>query len=155
DISATGFKIAAEDRSVTPAATVLLNPLNLHVKGFNTAPDDTLDLTLDSGVNDEGKVSGQAKVTANSGAMSANVAPAKLPLPALQPYLTHYTSMTLLKGNLGAKIDFARQADGTLEVKCNTGIHDVRGVDNALKQDFIKWKDLRIADIRYRSKPQG
>jgi hypothetical protein len=154
DIRATGFKVAAEDRGLTPAATVLLAPVNLHVKGFNTAPDDTLDLTLDSGVNDEGKVSGQAKVTASSGAISAHLETEKLPLTALQPYLTHYTSMTLLKGNLGAKLDVERQADGKLEVKCNTSIHDVRSVDNALKQDFIKWRDLRIADIRYRSSPQ-
>src|SRR5215469_9704295 len=96
DISATGFKLSAEDRSVTPAATLLLAPLNLHVKGFNTAPDDTLDLTLDSGVNDEGRINGQAKVAVKTETVSAHVETEKVPLTALQPYFSHYTSMTLL-----------------------------------------------------------
>jgi len=155
DISASSFKVSAEDRGVTPAATLLLSPLNVHVKGFNTAPDNAVDVMLDSGVNDAGKISGQAKVTAGTGAVTAHVETEKLPLTALQPYVAHYTSMTLLKGTLGARLDVERQADGNLTVKCDTSILDLRTVDDALKQDFIKWKDLRIKDIRYGSSPQS
>src|SRR5580658_8936460 len=115
-----GFKVSAEDRSLNPVATLLLNPINMHVAGFNLKPDDVLDITLDSGINSSGKISAKAKVTTASGAISAHVETASLPLTALQPYLAEYTSMTLLKGTLGSKIDFERKADGALTVQGGT-----------------------------------
>ena len=153
DIVAEGFKVSAEDREVKPVAKLLLAPLNVHVAGFNTSPDDTLDVTAESGVNTSGKVSAKAKVTPKSGAVSAHVEAASLGLTPLQPYVARYTSMTLLRGALGARADIERAADGALAVKANTEVSDLRTVDNALKLDFIRWKDLKLANIRYRSKP--
>jgi hypothetical protein len=153
DIAVLGLKVSGEDRQVRPAAALLLDPLNVHVAGFNTSPDDTLDITLDSAVNTSGRINARAQVTPKSGALTAHVETADLGLPALQPYLAQYTSMTLLKGTLGAKLDIERQADGVLAVKGNTWISELHTVDNALTQDFINWKLLRIADIRYRSRP--
>jgi hypothetical protein len=155
DINVSGFKVSAEDRGITPAANVLLTPLNAHVGGFNLSPDDTVDITFDSGVNGEGRISGKARATTRSGAVTAQIETEKLALTALQPYFAHYTSMTLLKGILDARVDVQRQSDGSLDVKCNTHIRDLRSVDNSLKLDFVRWKDLRIADIHYRSAPQS
>ena len=153
DITLSGFKVSAEDRQIKPAATVLLSPLNIHIAGFNLAPDDTLDFTLDSGVNGPGKVEVKAKLISKSGVMSAHVETANLDLTMLQPYIAQQTSMTLLKGALGTRLDIERDADGALAVKGNAQVSDLRTIDNALKQDFIKWKELRVADIRYRSAP--
>jgi hypothetical protein len=153
DVSVEGFKVSAEDRAVNPAAALTLAPLNVHVTGFNTSPEDTLDVTVDSGISNSGKIAARAKVTPRTAALSAHVEASDLALTLLQPYLDHYTSMTLLKGTLGTKIDLARGADGALTIGGSAGVRDLRTVDNALKLDFIKWHDLRIADIRYRSAP--
>ena len=155
DIAIAAVKVSAEDRQIKPAAALVLDPLNVHVAGFNTSPDDTLDLTLDSGVNGSGRINAQARVTAKSGAVSAHVEAADLGLQALQPYIAQYTSMTLLKGTLGAKFDIERGEDGSLAVKGKTRVAGLSTVDNALKQDFVKWKELLIADLSYRSKPAG
>ncbi|HXY96290.1 MAG TPA: DUF748 domain-containing protein [Steroidobacteraceae bacterium] len=153
DIAVTGLKVSAEDRQVKPAAVVVLDPLNVHVGGFNLAPDDSLDIQLDTAVNTSGRLTAQAKVAPRAGAVTAHVEAEHLGLPALQPLLGTYTSMTLLKGELGARIDFERRADGALSVKGDTRVSDLSTVDDALKKDFIKWKDLRIADVSYRSQP--
>jgi hypothetical protein len=153
DISVTGLKVSAEDRQVTPAAVVVLDPLHVHVAGFNLAPDCQLDITLDTAVNTSGALSAQAKVAPHSGAVTAHLEAGHLGLPALQPLLGHYTSMTLLKGELGARVDFERHADGAFAAKGETRIADLSTVDDALKQDFIKWRDLRIANVSYRSQP--
>jgi Domain of Unknown Function (DUF748) len=155
DIAIAAVKVSAEDRQIKPAAALVLDPLNVQVAGFNTSPDDTLDLTLDSRVNSSGKINAKARVTAKSGAVSAHVEAADLGLPALQPYIAQYTSMTLLKGTLGAKLDIERGADGSLAVKGKTRVAGLSTVDNALKQDFVKWKELLIADLSYHSKPAG
>ena len=153
DVSAEGFKVSAEDRALSPAAELTLAPLNVHVKGFNTSPEATLDVTVDSGVNESGKIAGHAKLAPKSATVSAQVEAHDLPLTLLQPYLDHYTGMTLLKGTLGTKLDIERGANGALEVRGATAVHDLRTVDKELKLDFIKWRDLRVADIRYRSAP--
>jgi hypothetical protein len=153
DVEVQGFKVSAEDRQVRPAAALLLSPLNIHIAGFNTSPDDTLAIRLDSHVNTSGTIDASAKVTPKSGVVSAHVEAAGLDLTLLQPFIAQYTSMTLLKGALDAKLDLDRQADGALAVKGATLVSDLRTVDNALKMDFIKWKELRVADIGYRSSP--
>ena len=153
DISVTDLKVSAEDRQVTPAAVVVLDPLHVHVAGFNLSPDCQLDITLDTAVNTSGTLSAQAKVAPHSGAVTAHLEAGHLGLPALQPLLGHYTSMTLLKGELGARVDFERRADGALAARGETRIADLSTVDDALKKDFIKWKDLRIADVSYQSQP--
>jgi len=155
DIAVQNFKIAAEDRTVKPAATLLLSPLNMHVAGFNLSPQDVLDVTLDSGINSSGKISLTTKVTPKTSALSGTLEMHDLPLTALQPYIAQYTSMTLLKGTLGSKLDIERKADGALTVKGATQVSDLRTVDNRLKQDFVKWKELRVSDIRYSSQPQN
>jgi uncharacterized protein involved in outer membrane biogenesis len=155
DIQVQGFKVSAEDRGVKPAVALLLSPLNIHVAGFNTSPDDTLDVTLDAGVNSSGKLTARAKVTPRTAGVTAHVEAAGVALPVLQPYVARYTSMTLLTGALGAKLDIERQPNGDLSVKGNTEVSDLHTVDNTLKQNFVSWKELRVADIRYRSSPQS
>jgi uncharacterized protein involved in outer membrane biogenesis len=155
DIQLQGFKVSAEDRGVKPAVALALNPLNIHVTGFNTSPDDTLDVTVDSGVNSSGKLTAHARVTPKTASLSAHLEATGVELPVLQPYLARYTSMTLLQGTLGARFDIERHADANLSVKGNTAISGLHTVDNALRQDFVNWKELRVADISYRSSPQS
>jgi len=153
EVIAERFKVSAEDRQVHPAATLLLDPLRVHVAGFSNAPDDTVEITLETAVNGSGKLNVHAKAASGSGALSAHVEATDLGLTMLQPYIARYTAMTLLQGKLGSRLDVERDASGTLKVKGNTFVADLRTVDNALKQDFIKWKGLRIADMSYVSKP--
>ncbi|MBS0378242.1 MAG: DUF748 domain-containing protein [Proteobacteria bacterium] len=155
DIGLNGFKIGVEDRQVKPALALTVDPLNVHVGGFNTRPDDVLEVSIDSTVNGSGKLGARAKVTPKSGDLTAHVEASALALPFLQPYLSRYTSMTLLKGALGARLDLTRRADGYLEVKGGTQLSGLKTVDNAQKRDFVSWKDLKVDDILYRSQPQS
>jgi len=70
DIAVLGFKVSGEDRQVSPAAALLLEPLNVHIAGFNTSPEDTLDITLDSAVNTSGRINARAQVTPKSGTVT-------------------------------------------------------------------------------------
>jgi len=153
DISVASLKVTAEDRQVKPAATLVLDPLNVHVAGFNLAPDDVLDIQLDSAVNTSGRLNARAKVTPRAGSVAAHVEAAHLPLSALQPLLAQYTSMTLLKGELGARLDLERTADGKLGAQGDARVADLSTVDNQLQKDFIRWKDLRVKSVSYRSQP--
>ncbi len=153
DIAIEGLKVAVEDRGVKPALALTIDPLNVHVAGFNTRPDDVLDVTIDSTLNGSGKLSAKAKVTPKSGDVTAHVEASALALPFVQPYLSRYTSMTLVNGTLGARLDLQHRSDGYLEVKGNTQVMGLKTVDNSQKRDFVTWKDFKVADLAYTSKP--
>src|SRR3984957_10461617 len=155
DIGLEGFKVAVEDREVKPALSLAVAPLSVHVAGLNTKPDDVLDLTVDAGINGTGKLGVKAKVTPKSGDISAHLEASALALPFLQPYLSRYTSLTLLKGALGARLDLQHRGDGYLEVSGDTELSGLRTVDDQQKRDFVSWKDLKLAAMQYRSRPQG
>jgi hypothetical protein len=155
DIEVRQLKVSAEDREVSPAAALTLEPLNVRVTGFNTSPDDTLEVTVDSTVNGSGKLSAKAKVTTRTTAVTGHVELAGLALTAVQPYISRYTAMTLLKGALGAKLDIERRADGYLGIKGETQVADLRTIDNAQRRDFITWKDLKVTALDFRLSPMS
>ena len=155
DIALEGFKIAAEDRTVKPALAVVLDPLNVHVAGFSTAPKNELDVSVDAKVNGSGKLAANAKVTPASGDLTAHVEADAIGLPVIQPYLNTYTSMSLLKGALSAKLDLVHRGDGYLAVKGNANVAGLKTVDAVQKRDFISWKDVKATDIDYKSAPQA
>ena len=153
DIAVEGLKVSAEDRQVMPAFALTLDPLNVHVAGFTTAPGASLDIEADAGVNRAGKMKAQAKVSPESGAVSAHTELTGLDLTPFQPYIAQQTSMTLLGGVLGTKLAIERDKDGVLAVTGDTDVKKLRTQDNALKKDFIKWSDLRVSGIDFRSQP--
>ena len=153
DISIDAFKVSAEDREVTPAAALILDPLNLHVTGFTTAPGALLHVEARSGVNHSGKLQASARFAPDSGALTGQAVVAGLDLKVLQPYIARQTSMTLLSGVLGSKLAFERSANGALDVTGDTEVTRLRTIDNALKRDFVKWNDLRVSGIDFHSMP--
>src|SRR5262249_3325970 len=62
---------------------------------------------------------------------------------------------TLAKGALGAHVDLERGADGTLQIKGSTRISDLKTVDDKNRRDFVTWKEFKVEDVNYRSRPQS
>lgn len=153
DISIDGFKVSAEDRRVTPAFALTLDPINIHLAGFTTAPGANLEVDADAGINHNGKLAAKAQVSPDTGAVSAHTQLSGLDLTAFQPYITQQTSMTLLSGVLGTTLAIERDKNGVLSVSGDTNVTRLRTIDNDLKKDFIKWNDLRVSGIDYRSQP--
>ncbi|HEX5323703.1 MAG TPA: DUF748 domain-containing protein, partial [Capsulimonadaceae bacterium] len=153
DIAIDGFKVSAEDRTVKPAFALTLDPINIHVAGYTTAPGANLQIDADTGLNGTGKLTAKAQVSPETGAISAHTELTGLDLTVLQPYIAQQTSMTLLSGVLGTSLAIERDKNGVLSVTGDTHVTKLRTIDNDLKRDFIKWNDLRVAGIDYRSQP--
>jgi hypothetical protein len=153
DISVDGFKVSAEDRKVTPAFALTLDPISIHLAGFTTAPGATLEIDADTGINHNGKLTAKAQVSPDTGAVSAHTQLTGLDLTTFQPYITQQTSMTLLSGVLGTTLAIERDKNGVLSVTGDTNVTKLHTIDNDLKKDFIKWNDLRVSGIEYHSKP--
>jgi hypothetical protein len=153
DIAAENLRVEVEDRLVKPTAAFTLAPLDLTVHGYSTAPNTTLDITTKIGINASGQLAANAKVTPATGAIAGHVDVRNFDLATLQPYLNTYTQIALLGGSLKSGLDLDLGADGNLALKGDTVVTKLHTVDKELRQDFIKWDELRLAGLEYHSAP--
>ncbi len=146
--------ISAEDRSVIPAAKLMLAPLSLTLRGLSQDLTKPVGVGLDVSVNGSGRVHVNGEVSPQP--LTANLALnlATLDLRALQPYIQRYTSMTLLGGRLSADAK-VRYGAGKPAVLVNGNVHveQLHTVDDALRDDFISWDRLDVLGIKYSHGP--
>ena len=155
DIAVENLRVEVEDRLLKPSAAFTLAPINVNVHGYSTAPGSQLDVDANLRINDSGKLDAKAHVAPESGAVSAHVNLDNFDLESVQPYVNAYTQITLLSGVLKSGLDIERDAKGALDIKGDTEVLKLRTVDNALRQDLVKWDQLRIEGLRYRSDPES
>jgi hypothetical protein len=148
-----GLSVDFQDRSLKPTPTFTLSPLDISVAQFQWPFGPALAVQLKSGVDQSGSLTSQAQVSLPDVAVKAHVELTGFDLPVVQPYLARYTGLTLLSGQLAARIDLERDAKGRLNVAGETDVTHFRTVDDELRMDFIKWDRLIVTGLKYRSDP--
>jgi uncharacterized protein involved in outer membrane biogenesis len=155
-----GASIAAEDRSVKPALQLKLAPLNLTVQNYASDGAQPLSIDLDTGLGASGHlhVGGTLALSPMTAAMTANLT--EFDLPPLQPYVSKQTDMTIYRGRLSSQLQLGFAASpqkGQPQLKLSGGIqlNDLATRDNPTNTDFITWKSLQIAGLRYQRGPDA
>jgi len=153
DIDIRGLRVELDDQLVQPAAEFLIEPLELHVSNFSTAPDAQLAIDLRAQGEQIGDLTVKGKWSVDSGTLVSRVDLHGLNLATLQPYLATYTQTTLANGSLQAGLDVEKAASGALTIEGDVAIAKLRALDSALQQDLLKWDELKLGDIQYSSSP--
>ena len=153
DIAVSGIDVQAEDRRMDPAAAIEVSRFGVAVRGFHAPGAATLDVSAQAAVGKSGEVRAAATYALGSGAAHAKLTVADLDLTPLQPYLAQRAALTLLSGRLTTDVTADRGADGALAVDADVDVSKLRTVDDALRQDFVRWQALKLKGIRYRSQP--
>lgn len=157
-IAASNLDVALEDRSVQPVAMLRLKPLGFTVSDYTTRPDAVVKLTVDSVVNDKGKLHTAAVLTLDTLTAQADIELADIDLTLLQPYVARESSMTLVSGGMALKGKLAytpAEPVAKLDFQADVTVSDLHTVDNALEDDFIKWDRLQLEGLRYLSVPES
>jgi hypothetical protein len=154
ELSVEGLRIAARDEFVKPAAVFNLAPVNLQVRGFSTAPGQALDMTGDLTLDSGGRLALEGKAVPADEIFSGKIRLTDLNLAALQPYVGTYTQMTLLSGLLSTELD-AEFKPGSQVISGNLECTKLHTVDNALREDLVKWDRLALRGVEYRSAGPG
>jgi hypothetical protein len=155
-----GASIAAEDRSVKPAMGLKIAPLTLTVQNYSSDGAQPLSVELDTGLGESGRLH-----TSGTLALSPLVAAVTLDLkdfdlPPLQPYVSQQTDMTIYRGRLASQLQLAYAATppkGQPQLKLSGAIEvtDLATRDNVTGLDFITWKALQVAGLRYQLGPDA
>lgn len=151
DIALTELAVQFEDRQFEPGASFALAPLNLRVSNYRNAPDAEMGVHLDLGIDAKAKLIVDGKAQPVASAFAGKVSLESFDLTSLQPYISRNTQMSLLKGTFGTQLDVERSAQGALSIRGSTEVANLRTVDNALRQEFVKWDLLRATGIDFRS----
>ncbi len=147
-----------EDRSLSPAPAFTLKPLNVTIEGYSTAPGTTVKVDLDATLNERGSVKVTATTNLDTLATAAELDVSGVELALAQPYIAQETSLTLTSGTLAAKgkLTYAEVPPGSeLGFAGDARIAGLRTVDNVLREDFVKWDELRLDGVEYRSAPES
>jgi hypothetical protein len=152
--------VAAEDRTVTPAAKLTLAPIGFTASGFSTAPGSKITIESSIGIDGNGQlaISGSARLDPLSADLKIELT--KLDLAMLQPYLNAPTRVDLVSGllSLSGHVAYAaRPASGQplLAAQGSVTVDDLATRDRRLQQDLIKWTRLALSGIDYQQGRKG
>jgi uncharacterized protein DUF748 len=154
EFSLRDASISAEDRRTKPAAKVLLAPLSIQVTGASLDLAKSVTVAFDTKINDTGSLNVTGAVTPQPLDANLSLKLSGIELAAIQPYISQYTSMTLLAGALSgdAKVRYGPKQPA-LQFAGNISVANLHTVDNALHQDFINWDRLDIQGLNFQHDP--
>ena len=149
--------VAAEDRTTSPPARMRLTPIAVTVNDWSTASDARLKLDAKIGIDGRGifSVRGDVGLEPPNAALALDLK--DFPLASLQPYIAQSTAMTLHSGRFSTKgnLSFTAPADKPVASKFSgeVRVDDLRTTDQALREDFVKWRSLAITGIQFQQQP--
>ena len=157
-INVRNLGVGLEDRSLTPAPALILQPLSMTIEGYDTRPGTTAKIALDATVNAGGALKVAATTNLDTLATEADIDLSSVDLAIAQPYIAQETSLTLTGGTLSVKgkVTYADvQPAAQIGFKGDASIDGLRTIDNVLREDFVKWDALRLTGVDYRSAPEN
>jgi uncharacterized protein involved in outer membrane biogenesis len=153
DIKLTGGDLTFEDRVPARPALFHLAPVDASVGGFAIPAAGPLAIDVDAHVNGPGRVLAKGTLAVDPLAGTFTVEASDVGLTALQPYIASATAMTIKSGTAGGKGTITAGAGNKFSFQGDATVDGFRTVDNALDEDFINWRSLRITGITARSDP--
>jgi uncharacterized protein involved in outer membrane biogenesis len=153
DIKVTAADIRFEDRVPVRPAHFHVAPLDVSVGGFAIPAAGPLAVEATSGVNEDGKLAARGTLLLTPLSGSFAVEASNIGLTALQPYVAAATAMTIKSGAAGLKGTVTAAVGNKFSFQGDATVDGFRTIDNALEEDFINWRSLRIAGIAAQSDP--
>ena len=148
--------VNVQDRSVSPAVTFALAPLNLTVANISQDLSKPLQVDADVGINEAGKFSAGGMVVPAPLNADLKLQLSAFALNVLQPYLAQKTALSLREGSLnlegGIKAQKAAASKGTaplsLKFAGDASIDGLHTQDNQ-QQDLLNWNRLQVRGIDF------
>lgn len=153
--------VQVEDRTVKPAATFRVAPIDVALDGYRSEPGTSLQAALDLAINDQGRLHAEGTATLQPLGAQLAVQLQGLDLSAGQPYLAQLGKARLHSGVLGFRstLSFAQARPGTLTLRArgDVTLDDLRasggGESGGGRSDFARWKQLAVRGIDFSLEP--
>ena len=149
DIEARNLVVQVEDRQVEPAIKLALDPFNLRMTGFSTAPGTTIGIVTDTKIDETGSLAADLQYALDEGRLEGKAQLDAFEMTVIQPYLDRYTKLDLMSGKLAGDLELTLLADGGFAADGTIQVDRFRSVDKETHEDFVKWQRLRAEGFSY------
>lgn len=157
EIVLAGGVVDFEDRSVDPVTTTKINPLSVTIRDASLDLARPLPVTLGATLNDHAQLALSGTVTPEPLAADLDLKFGEARMQILQPYVLPLADLTITGGILAVKgklrLDPPASPGPELRFAGDVAIDGFTSIDNALKQDFITFRELRLKDLQYDMAP--
>ena len=150
--------IHAEDRAVQPAATFVLNPVQVQLQNISTAPGTQMSVDAQMNINGSAQLKVQGNIQLDTLHTSLQLHLNKFALPALQSYAAQSTDVIIHGGDLNTDGSLvykgsAASKEPMLQYSGAVEVNNLDTEDKATGGDFIKCQRLQLANFRYAMSP--
>lgn len=161
-LSLNAAHLSLADRSVTPAVTLEVGPLQLAAQGYSTTPGQPVRFDLASGIGRRGHLDSQGSLLLAPLSGSVSLDLQRFDLTALQPYIDRQMAITLYRGTLGVRgmlvmlpPAVGAHAQSPLRVSGEVDLQNFATRDRLTHADFITGQAVQLLDVRYQSLPDA
>jgi hypothetical protein len=155
-IEISDYAFQMKDNSTQPAAHLDLSPINIKLEDVLIGAPGTAHIKLQAGLNQTGTITVTGTVAPDPLAAKLDLQLSKVALQPFQPYFKRYTKLDIENGAmlLNGHLNFS-QRSGTQDIDFSgdIAIESARATDPVLEEDFIRWEQLDIKQIKYNNSP--
>lgn len=155
-IEIADYAFQLKDSSTQPAAHIDLSPIHIKLEDVQIGAPGTATIKLQAGLNQTGTITVTGTVAPDPLDAKLDLQLSKVALQPFQPYFKRYTKLDVVNGamSLNGHMNFC-QRSGTQDVDFSgdIAIESARATDPVLEEDFIRWEQLDIKQIKYINSP--
>lgn len=149
----SGYQLHLQDRLPDTDVNLELAPLNISISDFDSAASTPFRLQLQTGVNGDGNLSAAGEVNLRPLSARLDIASRDINLQLARAYVEPLVDIQLRSGLMDG--DLKLQLRGTapldLAITGEASVSQLHVVDSDRKRDLLKWQQLQVTGINYRS----
>ncbi len=149
ELNVNALRIDLEDRSRDPRVAFAVNPLNVTVSDWSSAPGTRFDVAVDAGIESGGEVSLTGGVIADPVDLDATVTVAGLDLKVIQPYVTDLASLRIDEASLSLEGRLASNAEETLRFEGTVNPGPLELQETTKDERLAGWKSVRSEEVSF------
>ena len=152
-VDLNNYHLHLEDRQPAQHVKLELSPLNLSLRDFDSNGQAPFQLSLDTGVNDSGRLEASGGVTLKPLSADLQVSSSDLNLQLVRAYVEPLVRIQLRSGLLGSQLQVQLRGVQPLDISVSgdANVTQLHIVDSARKRDLLKWQRLDLSGIDYQT----
>lgn len=153
----SGYQLHLQDRLPEQDVSLELAPLNLTLSDFDSAAAAPFKLSMDTGVNGDGKLSARGEINLQPISANVDITTRDINLQLARAYVEPRVRIQLRSGLMDSDLKLQLRSTSPLElgVSGDASVSQLHVVDAARKRDLLKWQTLLLAGINYQGTSLG
>ncbi|WP_339843836.1 DUF748 domain-containing protein [uncultured Halopseudomonas sp.] len=152
DVQLRDYRVNLTDKQPDKPVDLTLSSLDVELTGFDSASDDPFDLSLETQINDAGRIAAKGQARLDPVSLDLQVTAQDLDVKLAQAYLDPFIRISVRDGRLSstAHVQLESIDPLALSIEAEAELYDLHIVDSVENRDLVRWERLSLDGIVYR-----